>query len=172
MDLTGVKFDEEEHVTRDETAQCPHLCREEVGGPQDLHVAADKFLPRRGLLTIGSSRDTPALEDIANRLIADLIAQMGQGTGDTVVTPAPILFGHLDNEVFEFLIDTRPSYGASLLGAVEFFGHELTMPGENGVGFDDVGDFFEGLLAQLYPNLSQRLALGVTEPETAFDLLS
>jgi hypothetical protein len=46
------------------------------------------------------------------------------------------------------------------------------MPGENGVGFDDGGDFFQGLLAELLAELSQGLALGVGELNTPRNLLA
>ena len=46
------------------------------------------------------------------------------------------------------------------------------MPGENRVGFDDGGDFFQGLLAELLAELSQGLALGVGELNTPLNLLA
>jgi hypothetical protein len=55
--------------------------------PQDVHRAADEVFPRSRLLAIRSSREPPTLEDITDGLIADVIAQIGQGARDVVVAP-------------------------------------------------------------------------------------
>ena len=64
MDLSAAQMDEEEHVIRHESTECPHLGRKEISGHKDVHVGADKLLPRRGRLALGSRRDAMALEDV------------------------------------------------------------------------------------------------------------
>jgi len=109
VDLSGVELDQKQHIKRHQPAQCPHFRAEEVRGPQHVHVAADEFSPRRGRLALGSGGDTATFEDVAHGLIADVIAQLGQGPRDAIVSPAPILLGHADDPVFEFLVDSGPS---------------------------------------------------------------
>jgi hypothetical protein len=46
------------------------------------------------------------------------------------------------------------------------------MPGQNRIGFDDGGDFFQGLLAELLTNLSESSALGVGELYASFNLVA
>ena len=89
------------------------------------------------------------------------VAQVGQGPDDAVIAPGAILLGHADNQGLQLRVYLGTAWGLALLGAVKFLGHELAVPGENGVGLDDGGDFLEGLLAQLLADLSQRLALAV-----------
>ncbi len=158
-DLTGIKFDEERHVEGHQTAQGPHFRAEEVGGPQDRHVAANKFGPRRGLLSAGSGWKASALENIAHGLIADGIAQIGQGTGNAVITPRAILLGHLDDPLFEFLIDSGSAHGLTLSRAIKLPSHQLAMPGQEGLGFDDGGDLSEGLLTEFLTDLGQGSAI-------------
>src|SRR5215831_4148775 len=122
---------------------------------------ANKFLPRGGLLAVRGAWKAPALENITHRLIADVVAQLGESAGTAVITPGTILLGHLDDQVFEFLADTGSSHGLSLLGAIEFLRHQLAMPGENRIGFDDGSDFRQRLLAKFLADLGQGLALGV-----------
>ena len=57
-------------------------------------MTADEVSPRRGLLAVGRIRDTATFEDIAHRLITDVIAQIGQGTHNAIVTPAAIFLRH------------------------------------------------------------------------------
>ena len=46
------------------------------------------------------------------------------------------------------------------------------MPGENRVGFDDGGDFLQGLLAQLLADVGQRLAFAIRQPHATCDLVA
>jgi len=46
------------------------------------------------------------------------------------------------------------------------------MPGEKGIGFDDSGHVFEGLLAEFLADLGEGLALGIGELYAPFDLLA
>jgi hypothetical protein len=55
---------------------------------------ADKLPPGHGLLAFGSWRDAMALEDIADRLIAQGIAKILDGSDNTVIAPRAVLAGH------------------------------------------------------------------------------
>jgi hypothetical protein len=46
------------------------------------------------------------------------------------------------------------------------------MPCQERVGFDDGGNFFEGLFAQFLADLGQSLALGIGERYTPFNLFA
>jgi hypothetical protein len=78
-------------------------------------TSADKFSPSRGFLSLGSAWQASALENIPYGLITDLIAQLSQGTGNAVITPAAILLGHLHDPVFNRFVDPRSSHGLSRL---------------------------------------------------------
>src|SRR5919106_5209013 len=85
VDLSSLHMDKEEDVIRHQPAQGPHFGGEEVRGPQHIHVRTNKCLPGRGFATLWRCRYAPTLENIADRLIADLVTQMSQGTRQTVV---------------------------------------------------------------------------------------
>ena len=80
-----------EDVVGDEPAQRPDFGRKEVGRGQDLTVRGDELLPGRALPALGSRTDTVAAQDVGDGLVAQVVAQIDQGTGDPVVAPAPIL---------------------------------------------------------------------------------
>ena len=96
-------------------------------------------------LRSGAGRQTTTFENVAHSLIADVITQFGKGAGNAIVAPGAILSGHADNPVFEVLVDTGPPRRLALLRAIEFVSGELAMPPQNGIGFDDGGNFLQGL---------------------------
>ena len=59
-----------------------------------------------------------------------------------------------------------------MLGAIEFLRDQFTMPGQDGVGFDDGGDFLQGLFTELLAERSQCLALGVGELHAPCNLIA
>src|SRR5215510_171572 len=65
MDLPAAQMQEKQDVIRDESAQGPDLGGEKVGCNKDVHVRADKLLPRRGRLALWSRRDAMPFEDVA-----------------------------------------------------------------------------------------------------------
>ncbi len=162
-DLAGVELDEEQDTKRDEPAEGPDLGAEEVGGPQHLLMGTDELAPGGRLLSIWGRWKPSAFEDFAYRLVANLVAQLGQGAGNAVITPTAILLGHFHDEVFEFFVDSGAAHGLTLLGAIKFLGHQIAMPGQNRVGFNDVGNLRQGLFTQPLADLSQCSTLGVGE---------
>lgn len=52
------------------------------------------------------------LQDIADRLIADLVSQIGQRPSDPVITPTTILLGNANDELLDLARD--PRYGGPL----------------------------------------------------------
>src|SRR5438128_1103243 len=135
-------------------------------------MVADAVLPGGRLLSFASTWKTLRRENVTTSLIADVVAQLSESAGNAVVAPGAILLGHLDDQVFELLVDTGSPHGLSLLRTIEFLRHQLTMPGENRVGFDDGGDFCQGLLAELLDDLSQDRAFGVGPLNTPRNLLA
>ena len=144
---------------------------EPIFPPQIFQVLL-KFLPGRGFTTLWGCRHAAPLEDIAHGLVTDLVAQLRQGTSQTVITPAPIFLGHLDNQVFQFVLNTGTSRRLALGGAIAFVRGEFSLPGKDGVRFDDMGDFFQGFLPELSAELRQGLALGIAQVQSSCDLMA
>ncbi len=74
-------------------------------------------------------------QDIGNRLITDLIAQLEQLTLNALMTPG-ILSRQAHDQSFDFPIGGWSS-ATIRLPVGPFPAHQLTMPVENGLGFDD-----------------------------------
>src|SRR3989442_15988950 len=121
-------------------------------------MRADELLPCRGRLALWRRWEAMALEDVAHGLVTDRVPEVGQGAHDPVVAPGAILLRHADDQRLQLLVNRGTPRGLALLGTVTFLRHELTVPSENGVGLDDLGDFLQGFLPQLLADLRQGLA--------------
>ena len=76
----------------------------------------------------GAEYDTMALEDIADRLVTDRRAQVGEGVDDPIVAPGTMLPRHAHDQRLQLWIDGGTSWSLTLLRAVKLLGHELAVP--------------------------------------------
>jgi hypothetical protein len=67
-------------------------------------------------------RQTVALQDIADRLITDLIPQIGQRPSDPVIAPGAVLLGHANDELLDLAPDPRSAWAATGFRAIELAG--------------------------------------------------
>ena len=70
-----------------------------------MPIAASRCAPVR--------RQTMALQDIADRLIADLISQIGQRPHNPVIAPITVLLGHANDQLLDLSLDPRPAGAAT-----------------------------------------------------------
>ena len=83
-------------------AQRQHLRGQEIGPSQQRQMDPNESRPGCRALALGRGRQSVALQDIANRLIADLVPQIGQRPRNPVITPVTVLLGNLS-------FDPRPA---------------------------------------------------------------
>src|SRR5712691_6319240 len=95
--------------------------------------------------------------------------QVRQGTLDAAVTPRWVLLRHAQDELFDFLGDTRASKLFALLAAIELVCYQSLVPTQEGIGRGEGGELFEALTAQWIRQCGETAALGVgkTEPAAA-----
>src|SRR5215510_9153308 len=149
----------------------PYSAGEELGSPQHGHMYTDELPPSHSLCAFRSGWDIMAFENIADRLVADAIAQVGHGTGNAVIAPRAILSGHPHYQILDLLTDAGTSNRRARQG-VNGLVYELTMPGEDGVGLRNRGDLCQSLLPELLPQLGEGGALGVGERHPTFNLVA
>src|SRR6202795_1696623 len=102
-------MNEEQHVIRHQPSPGKHFNSEEITACQHIHVSGEKVFPRSYLAPLGSRSDAVTPKYVSYRLIGQLMAQVGQGTGAAIIAPAGILPRHPDHESFH----VRPYCGAS-----------------------------------------------------------
>src|SRR6266446_3852725 len=76
MHFPCTKSDKEQDVICYEPTQRPDLGREEVRRDEHVQMRADELLPRRGGLTLWRRWEAMALEDIADRLVANSVPEI------------------------------------------------------------------------------------------------
>jgi hypothetical protein len=76
---------------------------------EDGHVRGDEVLPTRAMAPFQCWCDAVALQDISDRLIGKLMAEIGECASDAFVTPAFVLLGNADDERFDCRADAPTS---------------------------------------------------------------
>lgn len=165
----ALEMDEEQHVVGHQPAQRQHLGGEEVGSRQQRQVRPDEGGPRRRALAFRRRRQAVALQDIANRLIRNLVPEIGQRPRDPVVAPVPVLAGHANDQLLDLPLDPR-SARPSMRRAIELAGHELAIPAQDGVRLSYGGDVGQNLATQAMTDLAEHASLGVRQLQPTVQL--
>src|SRR5262245_23998947 len=129
----AIKVDEEQHVVGHQSTQREHFGGEKVGPCQQRQVGPNEGRPCGRALALRCRRQTVALQDIADRLIADLIPQIGQRPSDPVIAPGAVLLGHANDALLDLAPDPRSAWAATGFRAIELAGDKLAVPAQDGV---------------------------------------
>jgi hypothetical protein len=152
----ALEMDEKQHVVGHQPAQREHLRGEEVGPDQQRQVDPDECRPSCRALAFWCRRQAMTLQDVADRLIADLVPQIGQRPHNPVIAPVTIFPRHPNDQLLNFSLDLRPAGASTSFRAIEFAGHELAVPSQDGVRPGDIGHLAENLAAQSMTDCSMR----------------
>ena len=79
------------------------VLKKSVAHKTSIWLRMHSFHPRRDLFVLGGGGNTTTLQNVPDGLIADVVTQLGQGSGHAVITPGAIVLCHVDNQVFQFL---------------------------------------------------------------------
>ncbi len=159
----ALEMDEEQNVVGHQPAQRQHLGREEVSSRQQRQVSPNESRPRGRALALRRRRQAVTPQDIADRLIRNLVPQIGQRPSNPVIAPIPVLTGHPKDQLLDLPLDPGPARILPGLRAIEFAGDELAIPAKDRVRPSDGGDVGQNLAAQAMTDLAQRASLGVRE---------
>jgi hypothetical protein len=75
-----------------------------LGGRQQRQVGVNERRPGGRALALRRRRQTVALQDIADRLMAYTISQIGQRPGNPVITPVPVLLGQTNDQLLDLAV--------------------------------------------------------------------
>ncbi len=106
-DSPAIEMNEEQNVVGNKTAPGEHFYGKAVDTGQDCHVRGDEILPGGRLGSLRCGRDAVSAEDVSHRLIANVMTEIGQGSRDSVISPAGIFPRHPDNQFDDFVRDRR-----------------------------------------------------------------
>ncbi len=77
--------------------------------------------------------------------------------------PSWIFPNHFQDQRVNGLIGGRPSLGRPPFRSVELPRDELSVPGKNGFGTDNLRDFLQGFTSETFPNFSEADAIRIVE---------
>ena len=97
-DPARFQMDEEQDVVGGKTSPGKHLNGEEIGARQDGEVGGDEIAPGGSLAAFRCRRDPVPTKDVTHSLIGNIVAEIGHGSDDAVVSPARVLACEADNE--------------------------------------------------------------------------
>src|ERR1700704_4256853 len=103
-------------------------------------MGSNEVWPCSRALTLGRGRQAVASQNIANRLIGNHIAEIGQRARNPVIAPVPVLARHAEDQLLHFALDPWSARPLPSLRAVEFAGDQLTVPGQDGFPPGDAGE--------------------------------
>jgi hypothetical protein len=120
-------------------------------------------------LCFGAVRYLP-FQNVSDRLVGDMVAEIGQCPGNPIVLPAGILPGHADDEGFSSSVDAGASRVWTMPGSVELASNQTTIPGEDGVWSGDTCNLSQKLTAESFADLGERGPLWIGQSEPSGDM--
>ena len=75
-------------------------------------MSPNEFCPCGRSPPLRRRRYAASRQNIADRLIRNLVAEIGQCPSDAVIAPGPVLLGHANDQVLDVFADTRPARGS------------------------------------------------------------
>jgi hypothetical protein len=109
-----------------------------------------------------------ARQQITDRLIGDMISQIGERSDNSVMAPGTIFPGHADNQLLDVLVNSR-SAGTSPR-SVEFVSNEPSVPCQDGVGPGSSRYLAQCSTASSEANFAERRPFCVREPRSPVQL--
>ena len=96
-----------------------------------------------------------AFQDVADRLVAHRMAEVGERPSDAVVAPVAVLRSQSDNEVLHRSAHRGPTRIGPLLRPIELSGDQPPVPRQDRGGPHDGGHLRESLAAKLLADVRQ-----------------
>jgi len=106
-----------------------------------------------------------APKHVSDSLVGDVVAEVGEGTGNPLIASAGVLLGHADDQRFDLRGDSRPSRIGAMFGTIELSGNQATVPAEDRIWLGDTSDLGEELPPEALADFSECPPLGIEEPE-------
>src|SRR5262249_51231017 len=84
---TTAAGEEKKEGSHQQLTRHPLFAGEELGGHEPIEMKTDQLPPRYRLLALRGWGNTMTFEDVADRLVTDGIAQVGESTHDAGIAP-------------------------------------------------------------------------------------
>ena len=157
----------DEDVERSQTVSRPYFHGGEVDGRDGIPVGLKECFPGGLVLANWCRFDAVLLEDVSDRAVGNLVAEISEGPLDTVVAPSGVFLGKAENESSHAIGNRRSSRSSPpALAVVPFRGDEASVPAQNRVWCHDGGQLGERLapMGLALDREDTRLVIGEESP--------
>jgi hypothetical protein len=108
-----------------------------------------------------------APQDVAHGNVIHAMSQMSQGALDAAITPRRVVVGHVQDERFDLIRDTRTPSLPTPLAAVQLMSDELCVPAHQGFGRGESGQGCEACAANRKGEGRETTAFGIGEADAS-----
>src|SRR5882672_5127378 len=109
MNAASRQLHDDQEIEGDEAVLRPNFDRSEIHGSQHVPMRLEKGMPRRLAPPLEHWFDAMLLQDIGNARRGNIMAQVGQGALNPIITPGGILLGNANHQVANLLGKRRAS---------------------------------------------------------------
>jgi len=169
-DAAAFQMNEKQHIVSHQAPPTQHFHAEEVCAGQDVPVSGNEILPRGRLASLRSRSHGVASQNVSHRLIRQAVTQIGQRSDDAIISPASILTRHSHHQSFHVRFNGGAAWIVSVFGTIKLLGDEPSIPSQDGVRLGDAGDLSERFASYTPPDLGEGGALGITQPQSRWQL--
>ena len=165
-DTPAFQVNGEQNIIGHQAPLGEHLDCNEVDSGQDRHMGFNELSPSRVLAPFRRRIDAVRPETIADRLIGNLVTQVGQRSHDPIVSPARVLASHLGDQRLKLRRDSGPTRIAAMRRAVERAGDQPAVPRQDSGWLGRAGDLCQRLASEPFTDLGERGPLGVGQTQS------
>src|ERR1700680_3429391 len=98
-------MNEEQNMVGDQASQGEHFHHKEVSARQNVLMRGDKVFPGGDSASLRRRGNPVTAKNVANSLIRQMMAQVGDRTDDAIITPASVLSCHSHHQSFHFRLN-------------------------------------------------------------------
>src|SRR5258707_6517565 len=102
-------------------------------------------MPPRWPCACAPARAVVTAQNIADRLIRDLMPQIGERPHNPIITPGPVLLGDANNQFLNFSVDPWPAWDSTCPRSIELASDEPSVPCQYGLRQSGRRHLAEGL---------------------------
>lgn len=132
----GTQLNEEQHI---EGLQEDRFDREEVTRQHLVLVMVEESAPGTSA-SLWRRGNAMTLQHVADRRLRDMKTEFEQFAVDLAASPARVLFGQTDGQLFQFNVNCWSATGIVVRVEGPFAAHKFAVPFEHRIRFEEVDD--------------------------------
>src|SRR4029450_6454410 len=162
LDLARRQVYHHQYRVRHQAMPGGHLDREEIGRGQDLPVQLQELRPAHpSPAALRRWFKRMATQDSAHSQLVNAMSKVRYGTLDASIPPGGILFGHADDQLLDFLCDTRSANLSVMRAPVKLLRDQSLVPPQEGLRGHKCRNLFQTRATERVSQRGEAAAVGI-----------